>query len=771
MSSDSILQTVFLAKAPAPAPFRSAHSSSHQSTGQAKRELLSPSQVQARFVSCAVLGPYYTTTGTFTQDSSFNTQFALSPFPNTLTSYTIDRTYLSTHAYRYGDPIQIYYTSFSSLGYLSLPAALPGGTLCDSQQSALPTLTGTNCTQMVTQVKYTFTYDLSNTVSPVIKAVTIDVVLGSYNIAAGSVLQQKFITSFIPSSKSASTTIQYRSGTPGYIVGSPVLAGTLVQSNGLSAISYNPDPTFGITLPVDIPNTASTANPIQCPSTTNYAQRIPITFGEDSTLGCTLWLPQTSLATSTACATLRKQIYTLQTLTASTLTHIGILGNASIENIYDWVAIINNPPTSLTGTQTVTDIAGTCSSLLTQFSIQILYTLAGSQTNPQRAIVGVKYAYTSGSFTWRCLSQADCVDPTVYGAASSSSAATQPFRIRSTVSFLRVAGIGTTVYSPPAPQLVAKLPDDIWYPFSIPLRTLMAEGSSETTGVGAASRSSAVKRLMREWRDLQASSSTEFHAAPLDDDLLEWHFTIRGPADSEFEGGRYHGRLQFPAKYPFEPPNFTFLNPSGRFEVGKKICLSITGYHPEFWCPAWGVRTALVALISLFPTPGAGAIGALDWPVDSRKAAARASRTWECAVCGNSLLQMLPDTPPGSSDRALPADPLTPVTLQTLSDQSHLATSDLIDSLATSASTSTMLPASSSQQSTVQDTIQDLTQDSDSTRASVSMPVASAAEPVPRPTQSIQPVARLSPSLQQLDLAIMCIIGLAIALAVSKVLL
>lgn len=23
--------------------------------------------------------------------------------------------------------------------------------------------------------------------------------------------------------------------------------------------------------------------------------------------------------------------------------------------------------------------------------------------------------------------------------------------------------------------------------------------------------------------------------------------------------------------------------PSGRFETGKKICLSISGFHPEFW--------------------------------------------------------------------------------------------------------------------------------------------------------------------------------------------
>ena len=36
------------------------------------------------------------------------------------------------------------------------------------------------------------------------------------------------------------------------------------------------------------------------------------------------------------------------------------------------------------------------------------------------------------------------------------------------------------------------------------------------------------------------------------------------------------------------------LTPSGRFEVNKKICLSISSFHPETWQPSWGIRTALL---------------------------------------------------------------------------------------------------------------------------------------------------------------------------------
>mgnify|MGYP002389810353 CR=1 FL=1 len=43
------------------------------------------------------------------------------------------------------------------------------------------------------------------------------------------------------------------------------------------------------------------------------------------------------------------------------------------------------------------------------------------------------------------------------------------------------------------------------------------------------------------------------------DNLFEWHFTIRGPKDTEFEGGVYHGRILFPSDYPYRPPDIVFL--------------------------------------------------------------------------------------------------------------------------------------------------------------------------------------------------------------------
>jgi hypothetical protein len=43
------------------------------------------------------------------------------------------------------------------------------------------------------------------------------------------------------------------------------------------------------------------------------------------------------------------------------------------------------------------------------------------------------------------------------------------------------------------------------------------------------------------------------------DNLFDWHFTIRGPPDTPFEGGMYHGRIILPSDYPFRPPNIMLL--------------------------------------------------------------------------------------------------------------------------------------------------------------------------------------------------------------------
>jgi ubiquitin-conjugating enzyme E2 J1 len=74
-------------------------------------------------------------------------------------------------------------------------------------------------------------------------------------------------------------------------------------------------------------------------------------------------------------------------------------------------------------------------------------------------------------------------------------------------------------------------------------------------------RSPAVKRLMREAIELRECTPMYF-AQPLEDNLFEWHFTIRGPEGTEFEGGYYHGRVILPSEYPMKPPSIILMTVS-----------------------------------------------------------------------------------------------------------------------------------------------------------------------------------------------------------------
>jgi len=152
----------------------------------------------------------------------------------------------------------------------------------------------------------------------------------------------------------------------------------------------------------------------------------------------------------------------------------------------------------------------------------------------------------------------------------------------------------------------------------------------------------AQQRILKEIKELSKSESSLFCAKPLEDNIFEWHFTIRGPRDTDFDGGIYHGRIVLPSEYPLKPPDFYFATPNGRFDLEKKVCLTISSHHAESWQPSWGIRTALMALIAFMPTRGDGAIASLDWSPEERKKLARESLKYSCKKCGVCNFTALP---------------------------------------------------------------------------------------------------------------------------------
>ncbi|KAK9923875.1 hypothetical protein M0R45_032273 [Rubus argutus] len=119
---------------------------------------------------------------------------------------------------------------------------------------------------------------------------------------------------------------------------------------------------------------------------------------------------------------------------------------------------------------------------------------------------------------------------------------------------------------------------------------------------------SCVKRLQKEYRALCKEPVSHVVARPSPNDILEWHYVLEGSEGTPFAGGYYYGKIKFPPEYPYKPPGISMTTPNGRFMTQKKICLSMSDFHPESWNPMWSVSSILTGLLSFMmdnsPTTG-----------------------------------------------------------------------------------------------------------------------------------------------------------------------
>ncbi|XP_045789714.1 ubiquitin-conjugating enzyme E2 34-like [Trifolium pratense] len=117
-----------------------------------------------------------------------------------------------------------------------------------------------------------------------------------------------------------------------------------------------------------------------------------------------------------------------------------------------------------------------------------------------------------------------------------------------------------------------------------------------------------VKRLQKEYRALCKEPVSHIVARPSPSDILEWHYVLEGSEGTPFAGGYYYGKIKFPPEYPYKPPGISMTTPNGRFMTQKKICLSMSDFHPETWNPMWSVSSILTGLLSFMmdtsPTTG-----------------------------------------------------------------------------------------------------------------------------------------------------------------------
>ncbi|XP_044486085.1 ubiquitin-conjugating enzyme E2 34-like [Mangifera indica] len=138
-----------------------------------------------------------------------------------------------------------------------------------------------------------------------------------------------------------------------------------------------------------------------------------------------------------------------------------------------------------------------------------------------------------------------------------------------------------------------------------------------------------VKRLQKEYRALCKEPVSHVVARPSPNDILEWHYVLEGSEGTPFAGGYYYGKIKFPPEYPYKPPGITMITPSGRFMTQKKICLSMSDFHPESWNPMWSVSSILTGLLS-FMMETSPTTGSVNSTPAEKQSLAKASLAFNC---------------------------------------------------------------------------------------------------------------------------------------------
>jgi len=178
----------------------------------------------------------------------------------------------------------------------------------------------------------------------------------------------------------------------------------------------------------------------------------------------------------------------------------------------------------------------------------------------------------------------------------------------------------------------------------------------------------AYKRLNKEYITLQKNPPPYLMAKPVESNILEWHYVIRGPPETPYHNGEYHGVLLFPAEYPFKPPSIRMTTPSGRFQPDTRLCLSMSDFHPSTWNPSWSVATILTGLLS-FMTSNEATTGSIKTTDDDKKI--YAARSHQFNLNDPKFKDIFPEL---CIPECVPVEVLYPINKPSLSSSNDTAT-------------------------------------------------------------------------------------------------
>ena len=109
------------------------------------------------------------------------------------------------------------------------------------------------------------------------------------------------------------------------------------------------------------------------------------------------------------------------------------------------------------------------------------------------------------------------------------------------------------------------------------------------------------RRLLREFRKITTEKT--FTASVMDDDITKWKAVIFGAEGTEWEGGVFRLRIEFPPEYPQKCPDVRFEKPipfhPNIYQNGR-ICIDILQHN---WSAAYEISSVLTSIQALLVGP------------------------------------------------------------------------------------------------------------------------------------------------------------------------
>ncbi|KPP60861.1 tectonic-2-like, partial [Scleropages formosus] len=276
------------------------------------------------------------------------------------------------------------------------PSLVPGQTQASAIDPTRNQLDIPMCHNMTLAMDYTFTWRANGLVH-----VTLIRTVGSVPLDPGASVTARYSAVFVNWNGSA----EPNSGNPGYIIGKPVIGGSLDKDTG--SIQRSP---ISLWQPVGEGLCAS-------------AGKKPVMFDENATAGCLLRLGAQDLE---QCSQLRDTVR-VGLAALVTATFVARKGNPSAADLADWVNITFIP---LNGSTSSVSPPGVCEHIPSHLNIHIYSTEAWSRGSLQRLILAMEVSYTLSTWRVKCGGG----DPRPCSEAS----VTHSFPVTSAVTFINI---------------------------------------------------------------------------------------------------------------------------------------------------------------------------------------------------------------------------------------------------------------------------------------------------------------------------------------------